>query len=59
MRCFLIGFAGFIVATIVALLVFPLYGDYTARAEMAQTISIAGPLRERISDILTGKGAGA
>ena len=58
MRCFLIGFAGFIVAGIVAMLALSSYGDYAARASVTATIAAAEPLRIKVAELLVQKSAG-
>lgn len=58
MRCFLIGFAGFIIAGFAAMVSISSYGDYAARASVTATIGAAEPLRSRIEEMLKQKGAG-
>ena len=52
MRCFLIGFAGFLVAGLIAAIAIPSYGDYTSRASLSETMAAIHPLRERIAEAL-------
>lgn len=49
MRCFLIGFAGFVVAAVVTMVAVAAYGDYASRASLSETIAAMGPLREKIA----------
>ena len=50
MRCFLLGFAGFFVATIVAVVANAAYSDYGARASLSESMLSVSSLRMEIAE---------
>ncbi|MGH8108320.1 MAG: pilin [Arenimonas sp.] len=52
MRCFLLGFSGFFLAALLASIAFASYGDYTARASLAETMQSVVPLQTQIAEII-------
>ncbi len=52
MRCFFLGFAGFILAALLTSIAFASYGDYTARASLAETQQSVAPLQTQIAEII-------
>ena len=50
MRCFFIGIAGFVLAAVVTAVAVAAYGDYAARASLAETLSSIASLRTEIAE---------
>jgi Tfp pilus assembly major pilin PilA len=50
MRCFLIGVAGFVVTAVLAAVAIASYGDYAARASLAETMTSVVALRTQIAE---------
>ena len=50
MRCFLLGFAGFFIATLVAVVANAAYSDYGARASLSESMLSVSSLRMEIAE---------
>jgi len=59
MRCFLLGFAGFFLAALLTMFAVVSYGDYAARASLADTLQSMGELKTRIAENILSKGTTA
>lgn len=55
MRSFFLGFAGFFLAALLTAIAFASYGDYTARASLADTEQSIAPLQTRIAENILAK----
>ena len=53
MRCFLGGLFTFLVAALLTAIAVPSYGDFSARANLSETMLTIQPLQEQIGEIVT------
>lgn len=57
MRCFLLGFAGFFLAALLASIAIASYGNYAARASLSDTMQSVATLQNQISEFVMSQGA--
>ncbi len=57
MRCFLLGFAGFLLAALLASIAIASYGDYSARASVSDTMQSVAPLQNQNTEVVISQGA--